>query len=133
VTPKPGAPKGPLSTGPAVVLTDHWLVVVRQAVLAAAIRRNRNGLPESTDYSTLLDALTSAMARTRQCDVAPPPDLPPLEPEEHITVEEAAKVLGKSRRQVQRQAALLGGHLVGGRWLLDRTAVEEHREGVNRG
>jgi hypothetical protein len=30
---------------------------------------------------------------------------------------------------VQRIAPRLGGRMVGGRWLLDRRAVEEHRDG----
>ena len=42
-------------------------------------------------------------------------------------------MLGKSRRQVQRIANRLGGRLIGGRWLLDRRAVEEHIEGTKRG
>jgi hypothetical protein len=120
--------RGPLSTGPAVVLTGPWLAVARQAVHNAIIARRRNGLPVSGDYAALADALAAAMSRPRQCDTDTQAPQAVSEPDE-MTVEEAMTVLGKSRRSVQRMAPRLGGRMIGGRWILDRRAVEEHRAG----
>lgn len=119
---------GPLSTGPAVVLTGRWLAVARQAIHGANLARRRNGLPNSADYAQLLDAIAAAMSRPRHCDTEPQPSQA-LSERDELTVEEAMAVLGKSRRSVQRLAPRLGGRMVGGRWLLDRRAVEEHQAG----
>jgi len=119
---------GLLSTGPAVVLTGRWLAVARQAVHGANLARNRNGLPASADYAALADALAEAMSRPRQCDTDTAAPQALSKPDE-LTVQEAMAVLGKSRRSVQRMAPRLGGRMVGGRWLLDRRAVEEHLDG----
>lgn len=54
-----------------------------------------------------------------------------LEPVDQITANEAAAIVGKSKRQTQRLAADLGGRIVGGRWLFDRAAVTEYA--ANRG
>ncbi|MEI7717714.1 MAG: helix-turn-helix domain-containing protein, partial [Mycobacterium sp.] len=119
----------PLSTGPAVLLTGGWLAVARHAVHVASIARRRNGLPESRDYAVLFTALTDALSRTRQHVIEELPDESLSELKDELTVEEAMAVLGKSRRSVQRLAPRLGGRLIGGRWILDRRAVEEHHEG----
>lgn len=52
-----------------------------------------------------------------------------LEDDTLITAREAAELLGKSKRQCQRIAADLGGHIVGGRWLFRRAAVIEYTKG----
>jgi len=41
-------------------------------------------------------------------------------------------MLERSRRQTRRIAAKLGGRIIAGRWMLDRTAICEHLEGRNR-
>lgn len=115
----------PTVTGPAVILSGRWLAIARQALIAAQIARRRNGLPESRDYAHLICALTSTASRERQPD---PPDMPPSEP---MTSEQAARILGISKRQTQRIATQLGGRLIGGRWLLDPAAVQQHLEGMN--
>jgi len=43
-----------------------------------------------------------------------------------ISTRDAAALLGCSERHVRRLAPMVGGELVGGRWLLDRQAVLEH-------
>jgi hypothetical protein len=119
---------GLLSTGPAVVLTGPWLAVARQAVHAATLARRRNGHPENPEHQALLDAITLAMSRNGH---PPQPVAAPLIPPEQLTVQEAAAMLSKSRRQVQRLAPRLGGRRVAGRWVLDRRAVEDHLEGAD--
>ncbi len=123
---------GPLSTGPAVVLSGRWLAVARQAVHIATVARRRNGLPQSRDYSALLDSLTTAMSRSGHNAIDPEPVAAPLVHPDELTVLEAATMLNKSKRQTQRMAPQLGGRLVGGRWLLDRRAILEHLEGTTR-
>lgn len=121
---------GPLSTGPAVVLSGRWLNVARQAVHIAELARRRNGLPASTDYAALLVALNTAVSRNGHNVTDPEPVAAPSNQPDELTVEEAAHMLHKSKRQTQRMAPRLGGRLVGGRWLLDRRAVEEHLGGT---
>ncbi|WP_165607719.1 helix-turn-helix domain-containing protein [Mycolicibacter heraklionensis] len=42
---------------------------------------------------------------------------------------EAAAVIGVSARRIRQIAAQLGGRRVGGRWLFERAAIEEHADG----
>jgi hypothetical protein len=46
-----------------------------------------------------------------------------------VTIAEAARQLGLSERQTRRRAPQLGGRRVGGVWLLDQIAIDEHRRG----
>ena len=50
---------------------------------------------------------------------------------ELISAAQAAAIVGRSKRQVQRLAADLGGRIVGGRWLFDRTEVAEYARAAN--
>lgn len=107
------APKVLLLTGDAVDALAYAATVAQRA-------RQRNGLPASRALAALLTA-------AGQQDT---PETPALETEpEWITTEEAARMLGVSNRQARRLAPALGGRLTGGRWLLDRRAVEEHTQG----
>lgn len=54
-----------------------------------------------------------------------------LEDDKLITAKEAAALLGKSKRQIQRLAADLDGKIIGGRWLFNRASVTEYAEGEN--
>lgn len=47
----------------------------------------------------------------------------------YISTTEAAETLGVSRRTATRMAPGLGGRLIGGRWAIDRFALEEHVDG----
>jgi hypothetical protein len=49
-----------------------------------------------------------------------------------IGADEAAQILGISKRQAQRLAADLGARLVGGRWLFERDVVDDYAEGRNQ-
>ena len=125
-------PNGPFVAGTAVVLTDEWLVIARQAVLIADAARRRNGLPHSTKYIALAEAFTTAlsMSDNRHSDVD---DLANLQDYPQtittVTIAEAAKQLGLCERQTLRYAPQLGGRKIGGRWLLDQGAIDEHLEG----
>ncbi|KZS79940.1 hypothetical protein B4U45_18340 [Mycobacterium persicum] len=52
-----------------------------------------------------------------------------LEKRELVTAEEAAAVLGISKRQVRRLASDLDGQLIGGRWLFRLCDVQTYAEG----
>lgn len=56
-----------------------------------------------------------------------------LASEELITAREAAAMLGRSKRQVQRLAADLDGRLVGGRWLFNPAVVRDYAEKLRHG
>jgi hypothetical protein len=125
-----GHPGGPLIAGTAVILTGEWLEAALQAVLIAARARARNGLANSAAHLALAKALTVAMSEDGHSDVreiAGVQDLPYEQPT--VTVAEAAKQLKLSERQIRRRAPQLGGRRVGGVWLLDQDAIDEHRKG----
>ena len=83
--------------------------------------RRRDGLAPSRALEQLRLHVTPA----GQPDTEPEPT-----PEaEYVTSEQAAQLLGVSRRTITRNADRLGGKLRGGRWLLDRVALEEHKQG----
>ena len=124
-------PNGPIIAGTAVVLTGEWLESALQAVLIAARARSRNGLPNSGSHLALAQALNAAMSARGHSDGRVTEDWedhPQQEPPT-VTVAEAARQLGLSERQTRRRAPQLGGKRIGGVWLLDQDAVNEHREG----
>ncbi len=121
----------PLVAGSAVILTGDSLRVALDATLIAVRARQLSGL--SVDgYRRLAQALHTAMATNGRSDVPePPPVTPSLAPT--VPVEEAAAMLGLSRRQTRRLAPLLGGRIIAGRWLLDEMCIEEHLRGKVNG
>lgn len=129
VPPPSAATHGGLTrVGGVVVLSGRTLRTAHDAVKIAARARRLNGLPDSSSYAALGGALAEAMAVAGHSD-----DRRKVEVEvsglQPMSVEEAAEQLGKSRRQIRRLAPKLGGHRIGGRWVLDRQAVAEHQEG----
>lgn len=106
----------------AVLLTGEALEAVAYAVSTAQTARRRNGYPPMASLCRLSEALSPA-------GQADSPD-EEIRDADHMTTEEAATVLGVSCRTVRRLAPGLGGHLVGGRWFLDRMAVAEHKRGM---
>jgi hypothetical protein len=50
------------------------------------------------------------------------------ETEQWIGAREAGEILGRSKRQVHRIAASLGGELIDGRWLFRKSEVNEYAE-----
>jgi hypothetical protein len=122
---------GPLVVGAVVVLTAEWLEAALQAVLIAARARRQNGLPNSAAHLALAKALNSAMSADGHSDVReiePEHDYSYAQPT--VTIAEAARQLGLSERQTRRRAPQLGGRRVGGVWLLDQIAIDEHKEGL---
>lgn len=136
--------RAPFVSSGVVVLDGEWLNVARRAVLVADAARRRNGLPTSTAYLALAEAITAAMsapasktetlssalAARGQKDIdksALLQAIPEMEPT--VTIKDAARQLGCSRRQARRLAEKLGGRKVCGNWLLDQAAIDEHRKG----
>jgi hypothetical protein len=126
-----GRPDGLIVAGAAVVLTGDALRAALQAVLIAARVRTRNGLPNSAAHLELAKALGAAMSANGHPAVREIPDMQdmPHEPPT-VTIAEAAKQLEISERQTRRRAPQLGGKKIGGVWLLDQDAINEHKEGL---
>jgi hypothetical protein len=123
-------PPGLVVAGSAVILTGVWVQTTLQAVLIATRSRRHNGLPNNAAHTELAQALADAMAANGRADVPEPVDVQRFPAElPTVTVDDAAQQLGLSRRQARRLAPRLGGRLIAGRWLLDQTAINEHKEG----
>jgi hypothetical protein len=124
-------PHGPIVAGTAVILTGESLKHALDAVLIAARARTRNGLSNSGSHLALAQALNAAMSASGHAVVRVTEDW-----EDHlqqepptVTVAEAARQLGLSERQTRRRAPQLGGKRIGGVWLLDQDAIDEHKKG----
>jgi hypothetical protein len=107
-----------------VLLTGSAIDAVRLAIELAQSSRARNGLPPSTMFA----ALHQALSPSGQAAITPKPT-EESSSRDRVPSVEAAQLLGCSPRQARRLAPLLGGERVGGRWLLDRQAITEHKEG----
>ena len=120
---------GLLSAGPVVVLTGPAARACLDCIHIAVRNRRLNGLPNSSVYTALADALHKAVSAQGHSDipetVVAHSDLMPTVP-----VDQAAPRLGLSPRQTRRLAPQLGGQRVGGRWLLDEQAIREHLGGA---
>lgn len=121
------APQPPLVITTAVILTGDQLRTALTAVLIAARARTINGLPPSRAYNDLGQALAAATHGQLAVPKPVEAETPKMRPT--VPIEEAAPLLGLSRRQTRRLAPKLGGRLIAGRWLLDEQAVQEHLQG----
>ncbi len=112
----------------AVLLAGDDLDVVRWALELAQAHRRRNGLGPSRRVTELMRVLgTSAdTSESPQTDISTNATEQPC----RMTITEAAAVLGVTDRHTRRLAPRLGGERIGGRWLLDAAAVEEHQNGA---
>jgi hypothetical protein len=120
----------PVVAGGAVVLTGEWLRAARQAVLIADRARQHNGLPSSTTYIGLAKAFTSALSAVGHSDVRGLEEIQNYpQPSPTVTVADAAQQLQCTQRHIRRNAIKLGGKKIGRQWLLDQTAIDEHKEG----
>jgi hypothetical protein len=121
-------PRGVVVAGSAVILHGPALRAALDCVLIAGRSRRLSGLPDSRAYLGLAEALLRASASGRS-DVLKhvPAQYFPVAPT--VPIEEAADMLRLSRRQTRRIAPRLGGRIIAGRWLLDRTAIDEHLTG----
>jgi hypothetical protein len=128
-------PPALLVVGGVVVLHGPALPALRDALLVSARTRQRNGLPVGAHHAALLAAITEAMAVNGQSDGR---ESLPRQADSHdelptVPLAEAARRLGRSRRQTRRLAPRLGGRRIAGRWLLDDLAIREHLEGRTDG
>jgi len=117
------------SVGPSVLLSGDAARIVLESMLIAAQSRRSSGLPITAAHRAIAQELAAVVSPKRQCDVAPEPITQHGVMQPTVTVEDAARRLGLSRRQTQRLAPKLGGRIIAGRWLLDEHAIEEHQEG----
>lgn len=115
---------------PDVLLLTGDAIELAAAAIAMAIQgRTLAGKPPHRGLQALLAA----------CNPEWPQGDKPDEAADHaervglglMTSTEAASFLGCSPRTARRLAARLDGQLVGGRWMLDRHAVQQHLEGQN--
>ncbi len=107
-----------------VLLTGPAIGAVLYAVEVAQRARSRNGLPPSTALAGLRAALAPGGHADGQTESA----------EQHeamleCSTETAAAMLRCSPRTARRLAPALGGRLVGGRWVFDSQAVNDHIAG----
>jgi len=122
----------PLVAGTAVVLHGDTLRVALDAALIAVRARRLSGLPIDNYRQLALALHTAMMATNGHMDVPETPTVATsIAPT--VTVEQAAEMLGLSRRQTRRLAPRLGGRIIAGRWLLDEMCIKEHLEGKTNG
>ncbi|MCF8781246.1 hypothetical protein [Rhodococcus ruber] len=106
-----------------LLLTGDAVAALRYTVRVALAARHRNGLP----IPGILAELAAATSGAGQSDIETKPAQ--QDSNDMIDTMEAARMLGCSNRQVRRLAPQLGGRIIAGRWLLERTAVTEHIQG----
>lgn len=112
-----------------LLLTGDAIELAAAAVGMAIQGRTLAGKPPHRGLQTLLAACQPEWPQgdtlDRSAEHAEPVGLGLM------TSTEAASFLGCSPRTARRLAARLDGQLVGGRWMLDRHAVQQHLEGQN--
>lgn len=108
----------------AVVLSGPALADTYYLICAGIRYTRRNGYTPDR-FRALQNTLgaAAAAAHTGHRDDAPTPTPAHSPQEDLIGAQEAAHMLGLSKRQVQRIARSLDGRLAGGRWVFDRAAV----------
>ncbi|MDH6247250.1 helix-turn-helix domain-containing protein [Mycobacterium sp. OTB74] len=94
-------------------------------MLIAVRHRRLSGLPDSSTYHDLAQVFIN-MSDTGHTDVPEPVAAQYLPT---VPIDQAARQLGVSTRQVRRLASQLGGRKIGNQWLLDQTSIDEHLEG----
>lgn len=114
--------------GPSVLLSGDAARIVLESMLVAARSRTLSGLPITAAHRAIARELAAVVSPNGQCDVAAERITEHVRMQPTVTVEEAARRIGLSKRQTQRIAPKLGGRIVAGRWLLDEQAVREHEE-----
>ncbi len=99
---------------------------LQQSIVAC----RRQGVPAPPRVLYLITLLEFEIAEHRErtsakgnAEVPQEPDLPPSLADDPVSVEEAARMLGVSRRQVRNLGEQLEGRKVAGSWLFDRDVV----------
>jgi hypothetical protein len=102
---------------------SHFCARVTDAVTASD-HPIRQWLPAHLDSLTA-ELTASDLGHQSDSDTAE------LELDELITAAQAATIIGRSRRQVQRIALSLDGRIVCGRWLFNRQTVLDYAEAMH--
>lgn len=113
----------------ALLLAGDDLDALAAAVALAQRARHAQGLAPSPRWVRLAAVLADRGHADNPTDDTE--DAGPMQ-DHRLTVDAAAVALGVSARTARRLAPELGGHKIGGTWLLDAEAVAEHREGTTR-
>lgn len=112
---------------PDVLLLTGDAIELAAAAIAMAIQyRALEGRPPHRGLQSLLAECRPRPQGDKLDEAAGHPETARMVPSA-----EAAEVLGLSPRQARRLAPKLGGQLVAGRWLVDRDALLEHRQGLH--
>lgn len=109
--------------GDAVLLQGRAVDAAYLAAAATIAQLSERDAPIPAPLSSLLAVCRSA-STNRHDDDAPPP-LPARS--DQIDTNEAARLLDRTPRSVQRIARSLDGRKVGGTWIFDRTTVLDYR------
>lgn len=117
--------------GSAVLLQGPALAAARYAVGIAQRGRRSNGYAPSPTLTELEQALEAAEGRADVL-IIPADAVSKSALAEPISTTEAARILGRSTRQVRRIAVSLDGHRIGGAWWFDRQTVIDYRNEQNR-
>lgn len=115
--------------GPGVVLVEaEHIAVLRYAVATAVREKRRVGMAPSPALVELHQAAEhayrQAMSLTRHDDTPP---APVEQPSTWIDTDQAARILGVTRRQAQRLARTLDARRVGQAWTFDPDRVHEYQ------
>lgn len=119
---------GLTQSGGLVIVTGPALRPALLSALVAIKDRKRKGLPTRT-YEDLACAFAAAMAAAGHSVIDKTELLQAVPMQPTLPLTDAATRLGLSVRQARRLAKRLGGQKVGGRWLVDETALSDHIEG----
>lgn len=118
----------------AIRVGDDVLLVTGQSFRALKFLVNQERqriLREKGQVSPILERMSEVMSDRPQSDTSPNHHKHNeiADPRKLLSAGEVAKRLGTSDRHVRRLAPKLGGYLVGGRWLIDEQAVQDHIQG----
>jgi len=119
--------------GPVVVLSGSALQAALDAVRIAVRVRRQNGYADSVWLSALIQAFgQAAMSATGHSDVRESIGAEDVSERPTVPLDQAARRLNIGERQARRLAPQLGGQKIGGRWFVDKIALDEHIEGRNQ-
>ncbi|MBU9764746.1 helix-turn-helix domain-containing protein [Mycobacterium sp. TNTM28] len=105
-------------------ITDSQARLIRDVVAEVMLNRQRLGAPIP---ERVRDLLRYVSCRGHETDAAATQS--DQDPDDLISTEQAAEILGCSPRHARRLTADLDGHRVAGRWTYSRTVVTEYAQG----
>lgn len=112
--------------GPAILVDGESLATLRWCAAVAVREKRRNGTRPGPLLDQLDQAAAQALAAAQRHDDTP--TLDDQQPcDQWVSTRTVAEQLRCSPRTAQRLAARLDGRKVGGVWLIDPQAVNEHQ------